>query len=145
MNQALTNKFHAYMDAELLYEAYPRHVAKADAIRAIKKALKLVTERNGVANPKLWLLGRVQEFSASAAGQAGAFVPHPATWMNQGRYDDNPDEWNRQQASENRSPARVCTPKDKYARVGRKVAVQARDGSGENLFAEPGRETRHDS
>ena len=23
------------------------------------------------------------------------FIPHPATWFNEGRYDDDPNEWKR--------------------------------------------------
>jgi hypothetical protein len=28
-----------------------------------------------------------------------AFIPHPATWFNQGRYDDNPALWSRDPAA----------------------------------------------
>src|SRR6476620_8160014 len=36
---------------------------------------------------------RTLAFARSPAGNRGNLTPHPATWFNQGRYDDNPTEW----------------------------------------------------
>lgn len=85
--------------SELIYQAYPRHVGKAKALLAIGKALALIEARNGVPDAAAWLLERVQAFAKSPSGHAGQFTPHPATWFNQARYDDDPAEWSRNDGS----------------------------------------------
>lgn len=72
---------------ETIYQAYPRHVGKQDAIRAIRKAMRL--------HDPAWLLARVQLYARSPDGQAGKFTPHPATWFNRGSYEDDDREWFR--------------------------------------------------
>jgi hypothetical protein len=71
--------------AEIIYEAYPRKVARPAAIQAIRRALQ---GRNFD-----WLLWRVQKYAECVEGSSKKFVPHPATWFNQARYDDDPKEW----------------------------------------------------
>lgn len=88
----------ATKDLEGIYLAYPRHVSKASALKAIGKALDRIAGRpDAPADPVAWLLDRVQAFAESPAGQAGRFTPHPATWFNSGRYDDDSSEWNRRE------------------------------------------------
>lgn len=79
-------------DAERVYAAYPRKVAKADALKAIRKALNALKKANKDIE---WLIGQVEAYAASPAGKAGHFTPHPATWFNRGSYDDDPSEWAR--------------------------------------------------
>jgi hypothetical protein len=66
----------------VLYKAYPRHVAPQDAYRAIEKALKVRAFDD--------LLVAVQNWSRKCAreGKEEQYIPHPATWFNAGRYDD---------------------------------------------------------
>jgi len=71
--------------AEIIYEAYPRKVARPAAIQAIRRALQ--------AKSFDWLLERVQKYAACVEGSSKKFIPHPATWFNQARYDDDPKEW----------------------------------------------------
>jgi hypothetical protein len=73
---------------EQIYEAYPRHVELKRAKDAIRKALGKV--------PFEQLLEAVQAFAASPAGKAaGKFCPHPATWFNAERWNDDPADWQR--------------------------------------------------
>jgi hypothetical protein len=81
--------------AEVIYAAYPRKVGRRKALAAIGRALKALAKRADVADPAAWLLQRVRTFAASPAGQAGEFTPHPTSWFNGGRYDDDPAEWQR--------------------------------------------------
>lgn len=77
-------------DAEAIYQAYPRKVGRQDALKAINKAL---TKLNAAA-----LLERVQRYTAIVARwpeKDWPFCPHPATWFNRGRYDDDPAAWLR--------------------------------------------------
>ena len=70
---------------EAIYQAYPRKVGRGAALKAIEKAL------GKVKSPE-WLLARVKQFASSSGGQAGQFTPHPATWFNQERWNDEQDE-----------------------------------------------------
>jgi hypothetical protein len=73
---------------ETLYRAYPRRIGKAEAMKAIAKALKKATYID--------LLEAVMEFAASPAGQQGEFTPHPATWFNREQWNDDREEWRRE-------------------------------------------------
>lgn len=70
--------------ANEIYQAYPKHVAKPSAIKAILKALKKESHAK--------LLFLTQNYSKVRNGILD-FVPHPATWFNQERYNDDPSTW----------------------------------------------------
>ena len=72
-------------DALAIYDAYPRHIARADALDAIGKALKKISANE--------LLKKTQEFAAARAGQDDHYTPHPATWFNRESYYDDPNAW----------------------------------------------------
>lgn len=93
---------------EAIYQAYPKHVGKIAALKAIEKAVRIIEQRHRVANElpsqeswdsaAAWLLARVKEYAASPKGQKPAkgqpdYRPHPATWFNAGRYDDDQSNW----------------------------------------------------
>ena len=71
-------------NALLIYAAYPLKVGKPAALRSIAKALTDV--------PFEQLLAKTQAFAAARNGDT-AFCPHPATWFNQQRYNDDPATW----------------------------------------------------
>jgi len=71
--------------AEMIYEAYPRKVARPAAIQAIRRALQ--------GHSFDWLLERVQKYAECVEGSSKKFIPHPATWFNQARYDDDESDW----------------------------------------------------
>lgn len=85
------------LDCERIYQRYPKHVGKAAALKSIERAVKAIRDRDGsgVAEAVSWLLGRVSAFADSSLvrNSAREYVPNPATWFNQGRYDDGADEW----------------------------------------------------
>jgi hypothetical protein len=70
-----------------IYRAYPRRVARPVALRAIEKALREVPFEDLLAVTK-----RYAEAYADA-GSPRKYTPHPATWFNQARYDDDAEEW----------------------------------------------------
>lgn len=74
-----------YTQAEEIYEAYPRKTAKKAAITAIIKALK--------GNDHQFLLDRTRLFSDAKAGADLQYIPYPATWFNQERFNDDPETW----------------------------------------------------
>jgi hypothetical protein len=72
--------------AEEIYQLYPKRVGKADAIKAIVKALSRVDAEV--------LREAVTAYSAARAGQDAQFTPNPATWFNQDRWTDDRSTWN---------------------------------------------------
>jgi hypothetical protein len=69
-----------------LYMAYPRHIAPFLARVAISNAIK-----RGV--DPAWLMERVKLFAKMKQGEDPTFIPHPASWFNQERYNDDESEW----------------------------------------------------
>jgi hypothetical protein len=70
-----------------IYDAYPRHTAKEAALKAIERALKK--------KPYLELFSLVQAYKSQTDKEISSgrlekkYIPHPATWFNQGRYEDD--------------------------------------------------------
>ncbi len=81
-------------ECEQIYAAYPKKVARGNAIKAIEKALKKVTFAE--------LLHKTQKFAASYAGNRGQYTPHPASWFNGECYLDDPATWGETKRQSNR-------------------------------------------
>lgn len=73
------------MAADKIYTAYPKKVGKADALKAIEKALRIRTFE--------FLMEATQAYAAARTGQDPQFTPHPASWFNAGHYDDDRTAW----------------------------------------------------
>lgn len=74
--------------AMALYKSYPRKVGKNAALKAILKAMK--------DHQFDYLLERVAKFAECTRSWPEdqlRFIPHPATWFNGGRYEDDEREW----------------------------------------------------
>lgn len=76
--------------AESIYNAYPKHVGRRMAIKAIIRALDRTDYHR--------LLERTKEFSEIVSHIKGTdkewkWVPHPSTWYNQDRWDDDFDDY----------------------------------------------------
>jgi hypothetical protein len=76
------------------YMAYPRRVGRQAAEKAWHKALK------AGAKPEV-LVESAHRFARQRSGQDPKYTPYPATWLNQGRWDDDPEpvgarEYNQQ-------------------------------------------------
>lgn len=81
--------------AEEIYKLYPKKVGRGIALKAIRRAMNKV--------PYEKLLESVREYSAAVARwpeQEKQFVPFPATWFNQGRWDDDRSNWRRSSGSQ---------------------------------------------
>jgi hypothetical protein len=82
--------------AELIYQAYPRHIAKDDALKAITTALKK--------HEFEYLLDKTTQFGEAVKSWPSSYrymkdgrdtCPYPASWFNAGRFMDEPHEWRR--------------------------------------------------
>lgn len=61
---------------------YPRKIGKLDAQKSYDKAIRLTTIDK--------IRTTAQNFAAQCNSSEPQFIPHPATWLNQGRWDDQP-------------------------------------------------------
>lgn len=80
---------------EIWYTLYPRHVGKSEAKKAYVKAIGAIAKSKKLepAKAHTYLMEATQDFAESPAAAVHKFTPHPATWLNQGRYDDDRDDW----------------------------------------------------
>lgn len=95
------------------WEHYPRKTGRKAAAKAYTSAVKEISTERCVtpAEAQERLLEAAKAFAASDKGR-GAFVPYPTTWLNQGRYDDDPRTWTD---SRNGNPKRQGRPYDERA------------------------------
>jgi hypothetical protein len=79
------------------WSIYPRREGKAKAYDAWKKAGKAIKADRGLtsAEAAAFLIERVTVYAASprATKSDPSKIPHAATWLNQGRYDDDDAAW----------------------------------------------------
>lgn len=83
--------------AAALVAKYPRKVGVREGERAAAEAIvRVAAERgHGRQEAREWLMGKVERFAASPAGQRGVWVPYPKTWFNESRYNDDESEWQK--------------------------------------------------
>ena len=74
-------------EIQAIYWAYPKHVGRAAAYKAIGKALKIVAREHE--KPAEWLLEAVEAYAKFALSNIEAeYIPYPATWFNAERWAD---------------------------------------------------------
>lgn len=93
-------------EIESIYQAYPRKVGKPSALRAIRKAIE-----RGCAAPIL--LEKTQAWAKACAGKESQYIPHPATWFNDDRFNDLADSPRPKPAS----PAGIASAATKEVRI----------------------------
>lgn len=71
---------------EQFWQAYPRKTGKGVARKAFAKALR-VTTLDTILTALEWQRRQEQWIK-----QGGQFIPHPSTWLNQERWDDEPTQ-----------------------------------------------------
>ena len=72
----------ASTDFDTFWAQYPRKVGKIAGKKAFDKAIKLTTLEQ--------LLQGVELLKRETAGKELEFIPHPASWLTAGRWDDEP-------------------------------------------------------
>lgn len=71
---------------EAFWKAYPRRVAKPDALKAWNK-LQLTEEQCAALMTALDAAKRSEQWCRDD----GKYIPHPATWLNKRRFEDEPE------------------------------------------------------
>ena len=85
------------------FAVYPRHVAKAAALTAYRKAATKVDLDV--------LIATTRAYAAAVVGYVPKDkIPHPATWLNAERWTDDPAEWRPQAAPINGRAQRTPSP-----------------------------------
>jgi len=79
---------------ETFWNLYPRKVAKVAARKAWDTALATIQLQRSILkiDAATVIEQAAEKFAKSDKGR-GEYCPHPATWLNQGRYDDDPAAW----------------------------------------------------
>lgn len=72
------------------WDAYPKKVGKQNAERAFGKAVADVPDRRVLLGVMLTAISQ-QKRSQQWVKDGGMFIPHPATWLNQRRWEDQLD------------------------------------------------------
>jgi DNA-binding transcriptional ArsR family regulator len=89
---------------EELYAAYPRKVGRPVALRAIRRALAKY--------PFDFLVERTRLY-AQTCNSPAEFIPHPSTWFNQERFNDDPVTWRRTVGASGKPQPAIIRP-DKF-------------------------------
>jgi Helix-turn-helix domain len=77
--------------SEQIYAQYPNKVGKPAALKKIEAAMKK--------HPASFLLTATEAFKLATASWPQSerrFIPHPSTWFNQERFNDDPLTWQRE-------------------------------------------------
>lgn len=89
-------------EIEKIYAAYPLKRAKPDAFKAIRKALQKHSFPD--------LLSRTEQYAKVRNGDL-TYVPNPATWFNQERFNDDPSTWKTHERNGTRRPNNASAAK----------------------------------
>jgi hypothetical protein len=78
----------------LFWDLYPRKVGKRDARGAWEKAIVVIRQESQCSTSEaIEVIAKSASLFAQSPKGKGEFCPHPATWLNQGRYEDDPAAW----------------------------------------------------
>ena len=86
---------------ESIYAIYPRKQGKQEALKSIIKALK----QHGMEKIKEATSAYAQATSLWSENDR-QYIPHPATWFNQGRFEDDRETWKRKTNGHNTTDQR---------------------------------------
>lgn len=102
-------------DAIRFFDAYPKKTKKNLVADAFLRAVDAVAASRGWSDGPAaeWLIAKAQVFAQSPMGSQPDRdkIPNPAAWLDEGRYDDGPGEWDLKTAGD-RKPTIKPLPKD---------------------------------
>jgi hypothetical protein len=73
------------------WSAYPRKVAKLDAVNEYTEAVQRIQDKKGISIEAVeaWLVDRAKAYARSVAGKDQEYIAHPARWLKKDRFDDD--------------------------------------------------------
>ncbi len=80
------------------WQVYPRKVGKRKAVDTYAAAIKRIQAEYSIdVNAAVAkLLATTTTYAEAVKSTEAKFIPYPASWLNAGRYDDDPNEWKSQ-------------------------------------------------
>lgn len=78
-----------------IWELFPKRVGKKTALALLDKAIRDYAkewELDDLTDAAEWMRERVEEMSRRYDGTDEKYIPHPSTWLRQGRYLDNTEK-----------------------------------------------------
>jgi hypothetical protein len=102
---------------ELIYAEYPRKVGKPKALKAIEKAVREFSDAV--------VLEKTKAYAAARRGEDSQFTPHPATWFNQSRFNDDPATWKSLPTRRNGAPVQKTYESAELERIQRSMDAEA--------------------
>lgn len=81
------------VEFEAFWKAYPRKTNKVKARSAFDKAFKLLRESHSIDETMLIILNGVDAYAKNADPE---YLCHPTTWLNAGKWDDEPGSIGKQ-------------------------------------------------
>lgn len=92
------------------WAAYPKRVGKDAASKAFAKAMRRITDPD----PLAVILAGIER--AMPGWDDPQFIPHPATWLNAGRWEDDAPETRQPRPARNERPDRFTAKQDNLDR-----------------------------
>ncbi len=74
------------------WSEYPKKVKKLSAAKSFGTKLVMIRSREEN-NSVEFLLERTRQFAKSRIGEPVQFTPYPASWLNENRFDEDPESW----------------------------------------------------
>ena len=93
------------------WQVYPRRIGKIRAEKNYISAVKLIQKREQLTKSDAIqkLLDAAHSYSQSSRDTSIQYIPHPATWLAQGRWDDEPDRPQQREAEPSSRPdCEIC-------------------------------------
>ena len=113
-----------------IYDAYPRHVGRGAAVKAINAAAARL-RASGVQTPYRTLLEAATAYAASPAGQKPPgvedFRPHPRTFFSQDRHLDDQEAWQKPNGIGTDPAAAHKAANESSQRVAEQDSIRRRD------------------
>lgn len=81
--------------AERFYREYPRRIGKAKAIEEFARAVARSSDEHPPEGDSWieFIIGRAKLFAKSMKDKDPNYIPHPSTWLSQGRFMDDVSAW----------------------------------------------------
>ena len=103
------------------WRQYPKHrrEGKDKAAPAYSEALaRIVANHAGMDYDQArgYLRQRTIEYAGSPAGNNGVYTPLPASWLNAGRFEDDPQSWNKNERTQKADPRGTFSAAESYLR-----------------------------
>jgi len=115
-------------DFDIFWEAYPRKVGKMNALKSWKRLKPSLTLRD--------MIMMALEFHKKQEGwnkDNGKFIPHPATWLNQHRWDDeiklDPSQRKISEAEKARIAERMAIRSEELYKLAERDLMRRRAGA----------------